>query len=264
MQQESIRESLLDREVSFGTWIQIGHAAVAEVLAEAGYDWIAVDCEHTDIGVEGFTDLARGMHGRGPISLARVRENDTLAIRQVLDAGAAGVIVPLVNTADEARRAVAAARFPPEGRRGFSFARMNNYGEDFDEYAATANRRVAVVVMAETREAVDNIDEIVAVEGVDGVFVGPYDMSGSYGVPGQTDHERVRQGCRRILDACRRAGRSAGLHVVEPDEGAIDRAVADGFNFIALGVDTVFLGNASRHALRTARSSMTAPEEEEG
>jgi 2-keto-3-deoxy-L-rhamnonate aldolase RhmA len=263
MDSKSIRESLLSREVSFGTWIQIGHAAVAEVLAEAGYDWIAVDCEHTDIDVEGFTDLSRGMHGRGPIPLARVRANETLAIRQALDAGAQGVIVPLVNSADEARQAVAAARFPPRGRRGFSFARMNNYGADFDTYAETANQRIAVVVMAESREAVENIDEITSVEGVDGVFVGPYDMSGSYGVPGQTDHERVTEGCRRILKACRRSGKTAGLHVVRPAEGAIERAVADGFNFIALGVDTVFLRRASQEALRVGRSCLTVPDENE-
>ena len=256
----SIREALLNREATLGTWIQLGHAGVAEVLSEAGFDWIAVDCEHTDIDFERFTDVARGMKGRTVTPMVRVGENDPLSIRRFLDAGAAGVIVPMVNTPDEARQAVRAAKFPPDGCRGFGFARMNDYGENFHEYAETANERIAVIVMAETKESVDNIGDIVAVDGVDGVFVGPYDMSGSYGVPGQTDHPDVKAGCRRVLEACRRSGIAAGIHLVKPTQESIDQAIADGFSLIALGVDTVFLGQASREVLDSARASMRSAE----
>ena len=249
-----VRRALLDRAVTLGTWIQIGHAAAAEVLAIAGYDWIAADCEHTDIDVQGFADLARGMHGRGPIPMARVRENDTLAIRQMLDAGALGVIVPLVNSADEARRAVAAAKYPPQGVRGFCFSRMNDWGDDFDDYVARANDEIAVVVMIESRQAVESIDAILGVDGVDGVFLGPYDLSGSYGVPGNTAHPDVQAACQAVIDACARHGKSAGLHVVDPAPAKIQKALADGFTFIALGVDTVFLMQAAKHALEVARS----------
>ena len=193
------------------------------------------------------------MHGRGTIPFARVRENDTLAIRQVLDAGAQGIIVPLVNTADEAKRAVAAAKYPPQGLRGFCFSRMNDYGTKFDEYAANANENIAVVVMIESKQAVENIDEILAVEGVDGVFIGPYDMSGSYGLVGQTDHPVIRDACRKVVKACEKHGKSAGLHLVNPTPEAISKTIADGFTFIALGVDMVFLNQAARTALNTAR-----------
>ena len=243
-----IRRALLERRVTLGTWIQIGHPAVAEVLADAGFDWIAADMEHTDIDNAAFANLARSMHGRGVAPLARVGENDTLAIRQVLDLGAQGVIVPLVHTAEDAERAVAAAKYPPRGVRGFSFSRMNNWGTDFDSYAANANNDIAVVVMIESREGVANIDAILAVDGVDGVFIGPYDLSGSCGVPGQTAHEEVQAGCRRVAEACRSAGKAAGLHVVIPTEAAVSQAVTDGFTFIGLGVDTAFLGAAAREA----------------
>jgi 2-keto-3-deoxy-L-rhamnonate aldolase RhmA len=254
-----VREALLRRRVTLGTWVQIGHAAVAEVLAEAGFEWIAVDCEHTDIDVEGFTRLARGMHGRGPVPLVRVRENDTLAIRQALDAGARGVIVPLVSNAEEAARAVAAAKYPPEGVRGFSFSRMNKWGVDFDDYAARANRDVAVVAMVESRQAVQEIDAILAVDGVDGAFIGPYDLSGSYGAPGRTDAAEVVEACRSVVEACRRAGKSAGLHVVIPTAEAIAQAVQDGFTFLALAVDTVLLDRAAREALGAARDAVAPP-----
>ena len=176
--QNPVKRALLERKVTLGTWIQLGHPAIAEILGNAGFDWIAADCEHTDIGIQGYTDLLRGMYGRGSVPLVRVRENSTMAIRQVLDAGAKGVIVPLVNTAEEARRAVAVARFPPQGIRGFAFFRANDWGVNFDEYAQNANRETVIVVMIETKEAIENIDAILAVDGVDGVLIGPYDMSG--------------------------------------------------------------------------------------
>lgn len=250
-----VREALLARTVTVGTWIQMGHAAVAEILAGAGYDWIAVDCEHTDIDVGGFTCVARGMHGRGAAPMARVRENDTLAIRQVLDAGAEGVIVPLVNSADDARRAVAAAKYPPLGVRGFCFSRMNDWGAAFDDYVRRANDDVAVVVMVESRQAVESIDEILSVEGVDGVFLGPYDLSGSYGCPGQTRSAVVREACAAVVAACARQGKSAGLHVVDPAPENVAGAIEGGFTFIAVGVDTVFLDQAARAGLAAARAA---------
>ena len=249
MSNNPVRRALLERRVTLGTWIQIGHPAVGEVLANAGFDWIAADMEHTDIDNTQFAALARGMHGRGVAPFARVGQNDTLAIRQVLDLGAQGVIVPLVHTAADAERAVAAAKYPPRGVRGFCFSRMNDWGADFDTYAASANNDIAVVVMIESREGVENIDAILAVDGVDGVFIGPYDLSGSCGVPGQTGHELVQAGCQRVLEACRVAGKAAGIHVVIPTQAAITKAIEDGFTFIALGVDTVFLGAGARDAL---------------
>jgi 2-keto-3-deoxy-L-rhamnonate aldolase RhmA len=250
-----VRKALIERKVTLGTWIQIGHPAVAEVLCNTGYDWIAADGEHTDIDVEVYANIARGMHGRGAVPMIRVRENDTLVIRQALDLGAMGVIVPLVSTATQARKAVSAAKYPPMGERGFCFSRMNNYGENFNEYLKTANSDIAVVVMIESKEAIENIDEILDVDGVDGVFIGPYDLSGSYNVPGQTSHPLVQNGCRKVLEACVRHNKSAGLHVVIPTEQSIKKAVEDGFTFIAVGVDTVFLNGASKQAFAVAKEA---------
>ena len=255
MTRNPVRKALLERTVTIGTWIQVGHPAIAEILANAGFDWIAADCEHTDIGVAEFAALARGMHGRGAVPLVRVRENDTLAIRQVLDMGAQGVIVPLVNSAVEAERAVAAAKYAPDGVRGFAFSRMNDWGADFSGYAEHANDDMAVVVMIESKEGVENIDEILGVDGVDGVFIGPYDMSGSYGLPGRTDDPVIQAACAEVAAACAKAGKSAGIHVVLPAVDAIEKAIADGFTFIAVGVDTVFLHEAAATALAAARAA---------
>lgn len=240
---------MVERELTKGTWIQIGHPAIAEILANAGFEWIAVDCEHTDIDVKGFSEIARGMYARGAVPMVRVRENDTLAIRQVLDLGAQGIIVPLVNSAEEAKKAVQAAKYPPQGVRGFCFSRMNNWGVDFDDYAKQANEDMAVVVMIESKQAVENIDLILEVEGVDGVFIGPYDMSGSYGVIGQTAHPIVLKACNTVVKACEKHKKSAGLHIVKPTKENIKIAVEDGFTFLALGIDAVFLNQTAREVL---------------
>ena len=249
-----VRQALLACRPTVGTWIQIAHPAVAEILADVGFDWLAADCEHADIDVTAFTNLARGMHGRGPVPMARVRCNEPLAIRLLLDMGARGVIVPMVNTAEDAERAVQAAKYPPRGVRGYCFSRMNNYGVDFDAYAAKANNDTAVVAMIETKEAVENVEAILAIEGIDGVFIGPYDMSGSFGIPGKTDDPIVSEACFKVREACAAAGKSAGLHVVIPSQEAIRNAMDDGFTFIAVGIDTVFLQAQARQALASVRS----------
>ncbi len=252
MTNNSVRKALLNRELSFGSWIQLGDSGIAEILSNAGFQWLAVDCEHTDISVNGFTSVIRGMQGRNVVPMARVRENNTLAIRQVLDMGAQGIIVPLVNSVEDAKKAISAAKFPPEGIRGFSFCRTNDWGADFDSYVKDANRDIAVVVMIESREAVENINEIVSLNGIDGVFIGPYDLSGSYGCVGELNNPLIVSAQKKVADACKTAGKSAGIHIVSPDKKSIKKAIEDGFTFIALGMDTIFLSQGSKNILKTA------------
>jgi len=258
-----LKEALLERKLTMGSWIQIGSADVAEILAEVGYDWLAVDIEHTDIGMDRFSDIARAMKGKNCVPLARVNENSTMAIRKVLDLGAMGVIVPLVNNAADAKKAVHSAKYPPDGVRGYAFCRANQWGENFNDYVKQINDCVCVIVMIESEEAVENIDEILAVEGVDGVFIGPYDMSGSYGIPGQTSHKIICDACDRVVAACKAHGKSAGLHVVIPTNDAVAGAIKKGFTFIALGIDSVFISTEGRKVLETARNAVsTCPAKE--
>lgn len=248
-----LKRRLLKGEPVFGTWIQLGHSSIAEILANAGFDWIAVDCEHSDITSSELSNLFRAMKGHQVVPMVRVRENDTLAIRQALDLGAMGVIVPLVNTPEQALKAVAAAKFPPMGIRGFSFSRCNMYGADFQNYAKTADDETTVVVMIESRQAVQNIRGILGVQGVDGAFIGPYDLSGSYGVTDQTSHPDVLEAGSAVVEACAQVRKAAGIHVVIPDELSIRTALKKGFTFIALGMDDIFLESGAKRALHLAQ-----------
>jgi 2-keto-3-deoxy-L-rhamnonate aldolase RhmA len=234
---------------TIGSWCQVGHPANAEILAKAGFSWIAADCEHGEFESCEIGNFCRAVSQYSCTPLVRVKENDNLEIRRALDLGAMGVIIPLVNNADDAERAVAAAKYPPQGIRGFAFHRGNNWGVDFDEYVKCANEEIMVIVMIESKEAVENIELILAVDGVDGVFIGPYDMSGSYGIIGQTSTPEIKGACRKVSEACKKAGKAAGMHIVLPTAEAVKNAVADGFTFLALGMDTVFLANGAKQAL---------------
>jgi 2-keto-3-deoxy-L-rhamnonate aldolase RhmA len=252
---DKLKKALAERQLTIGTWIQLGHPGIAEIFANAGFDWIAADCEHTDIDIGTFTSIARGAYSRGADILARVKTNDVMAIRQVLDAGAKGVIVPLVNTAEEARKAVQSAKFPPEGVRGFAYFRANNWGMDAPEYAKNANKEIVVVVMIESKEAVENIDKILSVDDLDGIFIGPYDMSASYGIVGQMDHPVMKEAFKKVADACRRHNKSAGMHIIVPTQESINRAIEYGFSFIALGMDTIFLDQSARNVIKQIKET---------
>jgi 2-keto-3-deoxy-L-rhamnonate aldolase RhmA len=260
MSNRSFRKALLDRQVTLGTWLQINNPTAAEVLANAGYDWISLDIEHTDIDIVSMTALLRGMYGRGVAPIARVTTNDVIEIRRSLDVGAQGVLVPFVSTAEQARRAVSACKYPPWGVRGYSFCRANNWGVDFAADVETANDETAVIVMIESKEGAENIEEILAVEGVDAAFIGPYDLSGSYGIPGQIQDPIVRDACRRVIEACERAGKSVGLLVVRPTPEAVRQAIEDGFTLICLGLDTVFMDEGARAARAVALSVLEEKE----
>jgi len=198
------------------------------------------------------TDIFRALAAYDCAPVVRVPANDPVWIHRCLDAGAQGLIVPMVNTAAEAEAAVREAKYPPRGRRGYGFARANAYGATFAEYARRANDEIAVIVQIEHKDAIANLEKILDVDGVDGTFIGPYDLSGSLGVPGQLDHPAVRKALARYRTVCTRRGKAMGLHVVRPDGKNVPRAVKEGYTLIALGLDTVFLQEASARVLAFA------------
>ena len=248
-----VKIAFQNRNLTIGTWLQTGNPVAAEILGNIGFDWIAADMEHTDLNEATFTNFVRALPA-GCMPFARVEANDTISIRKVLDCGARGVIVPLVNSREEAVKAVRAAKYPPVGERGFAFCKANCWGVRFDEYAVSANMDTVVIVMVESREAVENIDAILDVDGVDGVFIGPYDLSGSYGIVGQTGDPVIRKACQKVAEACIQRQKAAGIHIVIPNKAEIERTLANGFTFIALGMDTIFLDRDARSAVEMIRS----------
>lgn len=247
-----LRRALLERQVTLGSWIQIGHPACAEVLARAGFDWVCVDLEHGAIDLETTADIFRALGGFDCVAVARLPLNDPIWIHRTLDAGARGLIIPMVKTAAEAEAAVREAKYPPRGSRGFGYSRANLHGADFETYIASANDEIAMVMQIEHKDAIGNLDAILRVNGVDGVFIGPLDLSGSMGITGKLDHPQMVQALETYRAACRAHKKSAGLHIVRPDEAGIRRALEEGYTMLALGLDNVFMEQSARASLKAA------------
>lgn len=249
----SIKDKLRRGEPSLGSWMSMAHPSIAEILAMAGYEWVVVETEHTAIDVSEVLRLIIAIEQRGAVPLVRLAWNDPIQAKAVLDSGAAGVLVPMVNTRADAELAVKMTKYPPLGIRGIGLARAQGYGEHFDEYVKHANDDSLLIVIIEHKDAVANIEEILSVPGIDGTFIGPYDLSMSLGIPGQLTHPDSIAAKRRVLKATLARGLAAGIHLVHPDTAAADceRAIADGYRFIALGTDILFLGDSAR-ALQAA------------
>lgn len=237
----TVKQKLKQGKVVVGTWMQIPSKDVAEIIASSNFDFCAVDMEHTEIDMKVTSEIFSGLQKSQCIPAARVSSNTVMDIRKPLDLGAQIIIVPLVNGEEDARNAVHYAKYPPEGVRGFAFCRANNWGKDFDEYVKSINEEILVFAMVESRDAVEHIDEILSVEGIDGVFVGPYDLSGSFGIVGQTDHPVIKKSLKKVVDACKLHNKVAGQHIVLPTEEAICTAIEQGYKFIVLGIDAVFM-----------------------
>jgi 2-dehydro-3-deoxyglucarate aldolase len=245
----STKQKLKGKKTALGGWIMIGHRVVAELMAREGFDWVGVDLEHTSTSVHAIAEIALAVKAAGCDLLTRLDSCDPVQAQKVLDAGSTGIIVPLVNTAEEASRAVRMAKFPPDGSRGASFSRASDFGRNFTEYYRTHNDSVIVVIMMEHILAVENADAILSTPGIDAVFVGPYDLSASIGHPGDLKHPKVRKALRRILDACKRYRVPAGIHVIGGDNAGVRRRIDEGYRFIACSIDTEFVIQGCRRVL---------------
>jgi len=239
-----LRASLRAGRPVFGSWLQFGHRGVAEVMARSGFDWIGIDLEHSGIGIETACELIQVIELANCVPLVRLSANDPVQAKRVMDAGAHGVIVPAVQSAAEAERAVKSVAYPPAGSRGVGLARAQGYGLRFQEYLREVGEYAVLVVMIEHRNGVDQLEKILRVPGVDAVFVGPYDLSASYGIPGELDHPVMGDAMTRILKASRAAGVAAGIHVVHPPVDQVRKRIAEGFRFIAYSGDMLLLAPA--------------------
>ncbi|WP_222266876.1 HpcH/HpaI aldolase family protein [Modestobacter marinus] len=250
----SIRAHLRDAALSTGAWINLDDPRVTHTIARAGFDWVCIDQQHGYAAGADGTDLVAAVRAAGTPALVRISWNRPEEIGRVLDSGADGVIVPMVETAAEARAAVAAARYAPEGRRSWGATRSPATATPPD--VAAANAATACLVMVETPAAVDQVEEIAAAEGVDGIFLGPFDLSLAYGMPieeliGDSGPESPLS---RVVAACRRTGITAGAFA-----GTVDRAAAlraHGFTMLAVTSDDALIAQASTATAAEARDRL--------
>jgi 4-hydroxy-2-oxoheptanedioate aldolase len=239
-----VTDKLRSGQPAVGSWLTLCSPVAAETMAQAGWDWLVVDAEHSPVGFETMVNCFRAAQLGGAAPMARVPWNDTVWIQRTLDAGAMGLVVPMVNTAADARAVVSNMKYATHGQRSFGGSRVAAYVDG--DYRAWADEHLAIIVMIETVQAVENAEAIMAVDGVVGCFIGPNDLALSMGVspretgPG-TAHEAAMM---EVLAACKKTGKAAGKHCFTGAEVSV--RIAQGFQFLALMSDAALMAKAAR------------------
>jgi 2-keto-3-deoxy-L-rhamnonate aldolase RhmA len=236
--------------MSIGSWITINSPQVAEVMADAGFDWLCIDMEHSPSDFFEVQQMMVAIQAKGVKVFVRVGANDPLIIKRVLDSGADGIIVPSVNSKAEAQKAIQAMKYPPVGTRGVGLARAQGYGFDFENYRDLKAPSILLIVQIEHINAIKELESILELDGVDGSFIGPYDLSGSLGKPGQYNDEDVKSAIEQYELIARKYNKLIGFHVVPPDYKLVEEKQQKGYDFIAFSFDAFFLGSIIRDQLK--------------
>ena len=246
---KEFKKRLKSGEGLVGTIVTLNNRESIEILTQAGFDWLFIDAEHGPFSPYDVQSLLQA--AQSTPSIVRIPALDEIWVKKILDLGVAGLLIPQINTAEEARKVVQLCHYPPAGERGVGLARAHNYGFSFTEYLQDANQDLTIIVQAEHTDAVANIEDIVAVNGVDAVLVGPYDLSASMGIPGKVEDEEVQAAIKTVLNACVKENVPAGIFGV--DLNAVDQYIGMGFSLIAVGIDVLFLGLGAQETYNSVK-----------
>lgn len=248
-----VKIALQADKVQIGVLQSIPDAGITEVLGGAGFDFVMADAEHGSLSFRDMEHIARAAEIANMVPLVRVPGILTEDVGRFLDAGAAGIIVPNIRNAKETALAVETVKYPPCGRRGVAMPRASGYGQmGVREFAEFAESQTLVVIEIETKESIENLDEVLSVQGVDVAFMGPLDISAALGVMGEVEHPLVLDARRKIVESCRKAGVVPGTFAFTPEQ--LKAMVKEGFRFFLMGVDFLYMKQASMEALKMARS----------
>ncbi len=244
------KKRLKSKERLVGTLISLPSPELAEVAADAGFDWLFLDMEHGLLDAEAVRRIAQAVGGRCPC-LVRLPANDEVWITKALDAGIAGLIFPHLNTAEDAAAAVSRSRYAPQGTRGVGLSRAQGYGARLDKDLAESNAGTSLIGQVEHIDAVRNIDWILEVPGIDAAFVGPYDLSASLGKPGRVSEPDVQQAIGLVKEACVKHNVPAGIFAGTLEAAA--QAFKDGFSFVCVASDVTIFGRAAADLVKGLR-----------
>ncbi len=229
-----------------GTWITLPSPSIAEIFVNSGFEWIVVDLEHSSISINQAEELIRVIDLGGKMPYVRVTSNSKNQIKRVLDAGAKGIIVPMVNTKKQAIKAIEATRYAPYGTRGVGLSRAQGYGEKFNEYLEWHRKNISIIVQFEHINVIENIDDILSLENIDGFIIGPYDLSCSMGIPGEFNNKKFIKTMKTILEKGKKHNCHMGIHIVEPNINTLKEKIIEGYNFIAFSVDIRMLSSIAK------------------
>lgn len=251
-----LKDKLRLKEFTLGSWLMSGSPVIADVMATAGLEWLVIDHEHTCTDFHQIENLISRIQKNKIEALVRVAKNDEVFIKKSLDAGANGVIIPMIKTLNEARTALDYCYYPPFGKRGVGLFTAQGYGYDFESYVTNHRSQTTVILQIEHVDALKDIDAITQLEGVDGFIIGPYDFSASMGKPGKFDDPEVTAALRAIEDKILASKKPLGFHLVQPDVHQLLAKKNAGYRFFAFSIDFVLLGNSLREKINLIKEDL--------
>ncbi len=241
MRRELLKKALKSRKKLFGAWVSYAEPSITETFAKAGFDFLAIDMEHSTITLPEAKGIITASQFYDVSCLPRPVSHSNDFIKPLLEFGADGMLIQMVNNANEVKRLIDHIKYPPIGKRSYGVNRAQGYGFDFDDYTSDWNNSSIFMIQVESIEAVEKIDEILAFDEIDGVMIGPYDISGSLGVPGQLDHPKVIEASKKVIEACEKYGKSCGTQLNDPNTNSVDELFNLGYTFAILGSDLFVL-----------------------
>jgi 2-keto-3-deoxy-L-rhamnonate aldolase RhmA len=237
----ALKARLRRRERLFAGWVSYAHPSITETFARAGFDFIAIDMEHSTISLEQAQRIIAASQSEGVPCIPRPVSHSNDYFKPLLDSGADGMLVQMVNTPEQVQAIINDLKYPPVGRRTYGVNRAQAYGFDFDDYIKTWNDASPFLIQVESIQAVENIEKLLAFDQIDGVMVGPYDISGSLGVPGQTTHPLVIEASKKVIAACEKFGKSCGTQVADVNPASVQALFDLGYTYAILGSDLFVL-----------------------
>jgi len=238
---KALKQKFRSRQQVLAAWTSLGHPSITEIFARTGVDFIGIDIEHSTISQEQSQRIIAACQANGTCCLPRIASHNMEMIKRLLDSGADGIIVPMVSTTAEVEQLISWCKYPPRGSRSYGIARAQGYGFEFEEYTKSWDESSSLIIQIESIQGVKNIEKLLSYDEIDGVMIGPYDLSGSLGIPGQLDHPDVLEAGKKVIAACKKFGRACGTQIIEPDLKSIEAAFTNGYTFAVLASDIFLL-----------------------
>lgn len=254
LKNSKLKESLKNNNLTIGSWLTIPHRSVVEIMSTAGFDWLAVDIEHSPINISEVSSMISQIQANGMQALIRIYKNDEVIIKRVLDAGADGIIVPMINSKKDAEYAVNFSKYPPIGDRGVGLNRAQYYGTKFENYKSWVNDNIVIIAQVEHINSLHNLQDIISTNGIDGILVGPYDLSASMGFAGEYHREEVKKAINDIVKISKKNKFPCGFHVIESDSKYVFEKINSGINFLAFSIDFFFMGDKVRLEMKKIKN----------
>jgi len=241
MERKKLKDSLRNREKLFGAWVSYAEPSITETFAKAGFDFLAIDMEHSTITLPQAQRIIAASQFYNVPCLPRPVSHSNDFFKPLLESGSDGLLVQMVNTTDEVEKIINYLKYPPIGKRSYGVNRAQEYGFEFNNYITNWNDESTLIIQVESIEAVNNIDNLLSYDQIDGVMIGPYDISGSLGVPGETNHPKVIEASKKVINSCKKFGKSCGTQLNDPNPKNIQSLFDLGYTYAILGSDLFVL-----------------------